>query len=1068
MSSLKIYKASAGSGKTYKLTYEYLRLVVKNPYLYRNILAVTFTNKATDEMKERILKELFFLSSNKKSDHLENLISELKLSEEIIRKNAKQAFNLILHNYSNFSVSTIDSFFQKIFRAFLFELDIKFNFDLLLDNKEVLTEAVKQFLESIEPNTITTNWLIELVNNKIEDGKSYKLEDDLITLGQEIFKEKFSAYQNELFEKIKDKDFLNKFTIKLKKNKNDFISQIKEKASEILIKIKNSGFEEADFIGGTRGLVSYLNKINKFSNNSSFTKTIYTNSFNKYKDLANGDGKWYSGTSKRKTEVENFCETNIKQTLFNLFEYIENNKCDFVSSKLLLNNLYNLGLLSEIAREAKEYTNKNGYFLLAEIPKFLSQIIGNDGASYVYEKTGTRFEHFMLDEFQDTSQLQYQNFLPLIENSLAQGLDNLVVGDVKQSIYRWRNSNWQLLSNKIQEDTKRFLPETITLDENYRSKPNIIAFNNSIFSILPELSANIIENENNKNRILSLYKEHYQNVPKKKYSNNGYVKISFIDKSIFDETIHTEWLTNTVFELWNKGIKDIAILIRNNKKIPEVFSTLFNFKNPDGIHPCKDFRVISGESLILTASSAVNFLVSLIKYSVNSNDEINKAIIINEYHLYLKASTENPETWFSNISHELESFENKEFTNALNLPIYEMVEHFISIFDLYSNKNEIPFILNFLDCVRNFSSKPLANAQYFIEWWDENGKKQLISMNDEKEAVKVLTIHKSKGMQYEAVIIPFPNWEMLPSKMKPLLWCKSTKEPYNELPVFPIVYDKEMQQSYFADDYYEESLLSVVDNLNLFYVATTRAKSILQIACPTGEKTETTYIYNLINDSINSNVEILIDGKTFKLNSLYNSETKTLKIGKIEDIVFDEKQIETKNFISTSTSFNYFNKEILVADNSHGTISDETNNKIKFGILLHEILALINNKEDAERVLQRFCTSENISAEEQKQLTEILNSIFEISIVNEWFKPNNKVYTEIGIIEKNGKVHRPDRVIIKDNNVTVIDYKTGQEDIGKHKNQLTKYMNLIKDMNFKNIEGYLLYTDLMKVEKVDF
>ncbi len=1065
---LKIYKASAGSGKTYKLTYEYLRLIVKNPFLYRNILAVTFTNKATDEMKERILTELFFLSSNKNSNHLENLISELKLNEEIIRKNAKQAFNLILHNYSNFSVSTIDSFFQKIFRAFLFELDIKFNFDLLLDNKEVLTEAVKNFLESIEPNTNTTNWLIELINNKIEDGKSYKLEDDLITLGQEIFKETFSAYQNELFEKTNDKEFLIKFTEQLKKTMSNFINFINEKANDILTKIKNSGFEEEEFIGGTRGLISYFNKLYQFSNNSSFIKTIYTTSFNKYKIIANDDGKWHSSKTKRGAEIDFFCINNIKQILLKLFEYIENNKCEFVSSKLLFKNLYNLGLLSEIAREAKEYTNKNGYFLLSEIPTFLSKIIGNDGASYVYEKTGTRFEHYMLDEFQDTSQLQYQNFLPLIENSLAQGFDNLVVGDVKQSIYRWRNSNWQLLSNKIQENTKRFLPETITLGENYRSKPNIIAFNNSIFSILPELSANIIENENNKNRILTLYKEHYQNTPKKQFNNNGYVKISFIDKKVFDEKIYNEWLANTVFELWNKGIKDIAILIRNNKKIPEVFSTLFNFKNTDGIHPCKDFRVISGESLVLTASSAVNFLVSLVKYSVNSNDEINKALLVNEYHQYLKGNKENPEIWFSNIIHEIDSFKNKAFTNALNLPIYEMVEHFINIFDLYSNKDEIPFILNFLDCIRNFSSKPLSNAQNFIEWWDENSGKQLISMNDEKEAVKVLTIHKSKGMQYEAVIIPFPNWEMLPSKMKPLLWCKSTNEPFNQLPIFPIVYDKEMQYSYFADDFYEESFLSVVDNLNLLYVATTRAKSILQIACPKGEKTETTYIYNLINEGINSNIDIIINGTTSKLKLLNNSETNTLEIGKIEDIKCDEKQTETTNFISTSTSFNYFNKEILVADNSHGTISKETNNKIKFGILIHEILALIKNKNDITKVLEQYCILEKISIDEQKQLAELLHSIFEIPIVNNWFEPKNKVLTEIGIIEKNGKVHRPDRVIINENNVIVIDYKTGQEEIEKHKNQLTRYMNLIKEMNYKNIEGYLLYTDLLKIEKVVF
>ncbi|NCO54276.1 MAG: UvrD-helicase domain-containing protein [Bacteroidetes bacterium] len=1065
MSPLKIYKASAGSGKTYKLTYEYLSIVVKNPYLYRSILAVTFTNKATDEMKERILTELFLLSSNKESVHLKSLMSELKISEDVVRNNAQKTFNLILHNYSNFSVSTIDSFFQKMFRAFLFELDIKFNFDLLIDNKEVLSESVRQFIDSLELEQPTTNWLIKLITNKIENEKSYNTEEDLIKLSEEIFKEKFIVEQDELFKKTNDKEFLNSFTGKLLKIRNSFIYFIKEKANKTLSKINNSGFSIDDFVGGSKGLVPFLNKLSDIKNDVKFVDTIYTTSFFKYKNIANSEGKWFSSSTKRKSEVETFCETNIKQLLIDLFAHIEKNKFDFITSKLILQNLYNLGLLSEIARETKEYTNKNGYFLLSEIPKFLSQIIGNDGASFVYEKTGTHFKHFMLDEFQDTSQLQYNNFLPLIVNSLAQGFDNLVVGDVKQSIYRWRNSSWKLLSNNIHNDTKMFNPLEITLDENYRSKPNIIDFNNALYSLLPKISSNLIEDENGKIRICELYKGHHQNIPKKKFVHNGYVKISFIDKIEFNETVLSEWLTNTVFEMWNKGIKDIAILIRNNKDIPKVFSTLFNFKNAEGEHPCIDFRIISGESLLLTASGVINFLISLIKYTVNPADEINKALLLNEYNMYLTNNTENQDTWFNNISENMKIITSQEFTEAINLPLYEMVEHFINIFNLNSKEEEIPFILNFLDCIRNFSSKPLSSQRDFIEWWNENSYKKNVSMNDEKEAVKVVTIHKSKGMQYEAVVIPYPSWGMLPLKEN-IIWCNCKKEPFNELPVFPIIYNKDMQYSFFAQDYFEESLLSIVDNINLLYVATTRAKSILQIACPTGERTKTTYIYNLINDSIFNPPEIKSDKKIINLNSFYNSDNKVLEIGKLNDVVIEDSSTQSKINIATPKIFNSFNKDILISDNTFGTISKETNNKIKYGTLLHTLLSLIKNKDEAENTLQRFCNTEKISLEEQKQLSEIINNILNIPNVIDWFKPDNIVITERGIIEKSGKIYRPDRVIINNNKVIVIDYKTGQYEIQKHKEQITKYINLLKEMNYNNIEGWLLYTDLMKCEKV--
>ncbi|MBI5540242.1 MAG: UvrD-helicase domain-containing protein [Bacteroidia bacterium] len=1067
--NLKIYKASAGSGKTFMLAREYLRLVISNPLIYRNILAVTFTNKATDEMKERILEELYLLSSDKKSDHLCFLISECKLTEENVRKNAKRAFNLILHDYSNFSVSTIDSFFQKIFRAFLYELDIKFNFDLLLNDNEVLDEAVKQMVESLEPNQPVTDWLMQLIDNKIEDGKSYRIESDLAKSGKEIFRERFSEYQNELFSKITDKTFLNKYRADLKAIKSEYISKIKQIAQKAVSEIEKNGFDVSDFNLGSRGFANYIYKLSKITEDTKF-ENIQTASAEKYFVIINGDGKWYSGSTKRKDEVESFCETTLKHLLAEVLNYVDNNKQSFNSANLILKNLYNLGLLSEIASEAKSYTTKNGYFLLAEIPKFLSDIIGNDGASFVYEKSGNRFSHYMIDEFQDTSQMQYKNFLPLIENSLAQGYDNLIVGDVKQSIYRWRNSDWQLLSQSLQNDLKQFNPELITLGENYRSKPNIIAFNNSLYSVLPKLAASAIDEENEKLRIENLYTDHLQATPAKDFANDGFVKVSFFEKDIFYDKVYGEWLPQTVFNLWNRGVKDIAVLVRENRSIPEVFSTLFNFKNEVGVHPCSDFRIVSGESLSLTASGVVNFLVSLIRYTVNSNDRINIGLLLNEYNVYLKHNAENPETWFGNGIKEIENLipelKNPEFVKAVNLSFYEMVEQFISIFNLYSIVEEIPFILNFLDCVRDFSKKPLASIDKFIEWWSENGDKQLVSMSDEKEVVKIVSIHKSKGMQYEAVVIPFPDWAMLPSKHPPVLWCKCSKEPYNGLPVIPVQFNKDMQHSLFAAEYYEEVIRSVIDNANLLYVATTRAKTILEIACPVNKKEGQIDINKLILDSLNSDTDCNIKGKANKFNSFLNKETQIFEIGNLDDIKPVAAEAAKKQAIATSGNYSVFNTEILVADNSFGTMNAEVDEKIKYGILLHEILAQIKYKDEALKVLSRFCTKEKITKQEQKQLGIMLTELFKIPEAGEWFDEKNEVMTEIGIVVKGKGIQRPDRVVQRDNKIIVIDYKTGKEDTQKHKSQVNRYVNLIKEMNYTNVEGWLLYTDLIKVEKV--
>ena len=571
-------------------------------------------------------------------------------------------------------------------------------------------------------------------------------------------------------------------------------------------------------------------------------------------------------------------------------------------------------------------------------------------------------------------------------------------------------------------------------------------------------------------RILNLYKDHIQAIPTKTFSNDGYVKIDFFDKEIFYDKVKNEWLPETVFNLWNKGIKDIAVLVRENKSIPEVFSTLFNSKKEDGDHPCKDFRIVSGESLSLTASGSVNFLVSLIKYSVNSNDKINIGLLVNEYNVYLKKSNENPETWFNN---SIENIENvipelfkPEFVNALSLSFYEMVEQFISIFDLYSIVEEIPFLLNFLDCVRDFAKKTISSIDKFIEWWSENGKKQLVSMSDEKDVVKIVSIHKSKGMQYEAVVIPFPDWPMLPSKHPPVLWCKCNLEPYNLLPVIPVVFNKDMQNSHFVADYNEEVTRSVVDNANLLYVATTRAKTILEIACPINSKANQTEINQLIYDSLNSDTEIKINDEVCAINSFLNKEKQVFEIGNIVETTVPASEISKKQSIQTSGKYSTFNTEILIADNSFGIMKPEADDKIKYGILLHEILALIKNKDEYLKVLNQFCVKEKISIEEHEKLSKILIKLFNIQEVGEWFDPKNEVFTEIGIVVKNQSLKRPDRVIFSYNKVLVIDYKTGKEDIQKHKKQVTNYVNLIKEMNYANVEGWLLYTDLMKVEKV--
>ena len=1069
MPSLKIYKASAGSGKTFTLAREYLFYLVKNPLVYKNILAVTFTNKATAEMKERILTELFLLSYGKESDHLEYLVSKTGMDEKVVRENAGLAFNGILHDFSNFSVSTIDSFFQKIFRSFLYELGIKFNFDLLLNDSEVLEEAVKQFLENLQPEEPSTEWLLQFIQERMEEGKSYRIEDELVKSGKEIFKEQFVEFQQELFEKITDKTFLNSYKDSLKSIIEKVILDLRKIGIGMMEEIVQSGLDINDFSNKASGVAGYIYKLSIVSSDnitSVFEPGVRT--LNASTDPQN----WTTKNSTRRNEIIALVENSLLAKLNEVLAMIKIQKAQVYTARLILKNLFNLGLLAEISKEAKKYTFQNGYFLLAEIPRFLAEVIGTDGAPFVYEKAGTRYTHYMIDEFQDTSQMQYANFKPLVENSLSQGYGNLVVGDVKQSIYRWRNSDWQLLESQLRNDFAMFSPKEINLEENYRSKPNVISFNNALYSIIPEMSTGILENDqNSKERIIKLYSESIQKQPRQNYSDKGYVGVQFYSSDDYKDEVADSWMPSTVLFWWKRGLRDIAVLVRENRDIPIVFNSISRYikKELEGIP--SDFRVISGESLSLTASGAVNFLVSLLRYSINPDDMVNQGVLLHEYQFYLSNNEQNPDAWFnskdSDIKNKIPELSDQTFTDALTLPFYEMIEHFISVFKLAELKNEMPFLLNFMDCVRDFSLKPLSNIKTFLDWWAENGARQMVSMNDEVEAVKIVSIHKSKGMQYDAVIIPFPDWSMTPSKHPPLLWCKAKSEPFNRLPVIPVIFHKEMNSSHFNNEYNEELLRSVIDNLNLLYVATTRAKSVLEMTCLVNDKAKLSQINDLIQMSLFSEAEISISEKGVKLCECIDKDKNLFSVGIKEEVKVDKSGKDHMG-VDQATKFesNLFNPKILVADNSYGIMSSEQNDRIKYGILLHEILSFIKNADEVDSVLERFFVKEKFTLIETKKIRNLIAEILNLPEVKPWFKKGNQVFNERSIVSNENEVRRPDRVVFVNDKAIVVDYKTGLQKVDEHRIQIKNYVELIREMGTPEVEGWLLYTDSLKTEKV--
>ncbi|HSH51751.1 MAG TPA: UvrD-helicase domain-containing protein, partial [Bacteroidales bacterium] len=637
MSKLTIYKASAGSGKTFRLTAEYLKILFSNQWNYKRILAVTFTNKATAEMKGRIISELYKLAKKEPSAYLKIIQNDLGLPEETIQEKAKQSLSLLLHDYSKFSVSTIDKFFQKIIRSFTHETGIQPGYSIELNQSEILSLVVDKLLMDIGDNTDLRELTSSLADNKINQGKKWDFKGDILKLAHEIFKEEFMAFDIQLINKFGDKQFVKDYIAQLQNIIAQFENHLKKLAKEALAHIEKNGLATEDFKFGKSSVPNYLNKIidqNKFELKPRTLKG--TENYN----------EWITNSSPKKEVLENILDNGLFKLFNEMVSFHQNNQEEYYTAIEIRKFIHTLGILTDISTKLHRYCEGQNIFLISDASKLLHNIIDNNDAPFIYEKAGSIYRFFMIDEFQDTSKIQWQNFKPLIGNSLAQGNANLVVGDVKQSIYRWRNSDWEILSDKIEQDFKHYQPNVIPLNTNWRSKKNIIDFNNSVFyyssKVLQQQFNHEFEQASSsknpyRNKITEAYHDVIQHTPGKN-KDGGYIYHAFIDKKekgLKEDEIISQ-VINKIELLQDKGyaLKDIAVLVRKKDEGQKIANALIDYKNNHTSKYRYDF--ISNDSLFIANASVTRFILAVLEYLLNDKDAINRAFLDYEFHQYLK------------------------------------------------------------------------------------------------------------------------------------------------------------------------------------------------------------------------------------------------------------------------------------------------------------------------------------------------------------------------------------------------------------------------------------------------
>ena len=1044
---LTIYRASAGAGKTHKLTGEYLMLLFSQPGAYRRILAVTFTNKATDEMKTRIVQELYHLASGRASDYIQLLSSAYSLTERQVREQARKILVAILHDYSAFNISTIDRFFQQTMRAFTREIGLQGGYGIEMDQELVLTEAIDNLLADLEKpeSKDLLGWLLRFAENKIEDGGGWSLRQDIMSLSREVFKESYKAFSEEVGKDIADKQALDAYKNELYAIIRSVEAEAKRLGEEGVALLKQFALQPSDFKGGSRSPFFYFEKLAKGEMKEP------TATFQALPD--NPDAYTTKTTPPGLRQIIgcvyeeglNACVKNIVSLFANLTAYN--------TAREIVRYYYTLGILTDISRQIAFYREEKNVMLIADTTELLNKVISGSDAPFIYEKTGTHVDHYMIDEFQDTSGMQWNNFRPLVEESLANGRANLIVGDVKQSIYRFRNSDWKLLDEQVRRDFE---------DEQVRSCRHIVEFNNAFFTAAPAILQDLY-NEALKNsslseeertafsaRIMAAYDDSSQRVPPPFQKKDGHVRIDFLsgdeDKDWKQEAM--ERLPATLERLQDSGyaLKDIAILVRTNQEGALVADTLLAYKEE---HPSDryNYDIISDDALFVGSSPAVRFLIAVLRYLRNPEDRTNRKLAMYAYQVLTGkfGESEADESVFQNLQ------------SISRQSLYEVTEGLFRNFSAYFPETEQVFVQAFLDMVSEYAQKESADLNRFLRWWDETGYRKTIATPDGQNAIRILTVHKSKGLGFKVVIIPFGDWEIDHKPTKPvILWCHPEKKPFDRLHLVPVRYGQILSSTIFAKDYFKERLHAFIDNLNTLYVAFTRSKEELIVFSPRPRKINKEGKVEKITsiaDLLWAGVETDIEDDTFERGEWWHPAS-----GRTAEDTLEE--IPMSRLYSVSPD-----DRLQLRLHGKGFFFD--NARRKHGTLMHEVLSRIRTPKDIPASVESYRLAGVINREEAAELISRLEELLQAEEVKAWYDGSARVLNEVDILFGKGLSKRPDRVIIKGGKVIVVDYKFGERQDKRHPNQVRNYLQLIRKMGFERVDGYLWYVELGKIEAVN-
>lgn len=1069
---ITVYSASAGSGKTYTLTREYLRLALDKDYRFawRHILAVTFTNKATAEMKQRILKELRVISSDVNLQHsMSKELSELlQIPGDLLRNRASAVLSQILHDYSGFSISTIDAFFQKIVRNFTREAGLQSGFRLELDLNGVLEAVVQQVLGHLgTPGyEMLDEWVIAMAEENVEHGEKWDFRSEMMNLGKQLFRETLMRKEDEL-------NRLNAGDQTFVSHRNQLFRNIELKEqvlsgipASILQRLKDLNIEYTDLAYGNSGIGGYLNKA---------SQRIFAEPGSRVEAALYDAEKWFSKTYSRRKEIIPIVETELLSELQSYLDTLSRELPLLRTAKEIRKNLNILGLVSFIREELRVYRKEENLLLIPDTTLLLFKIVRENDASFIFEKAGNYYSHFLLDEFQDTSRTQWENFRPLIMNSLATGKENLLVGDVKQSIYRWRDGDWKLLYGGYRSHLYDSQIREQRLLFNYRSLPGIIQTNNRIFSLLPEIATQelqadlpdaLAEKAVWMKEIRGLFQETEQAIPEhKKSAPEGYLAFYCFESEAKEEgeadnEVITDWKLKALHQMYAdiemlraQGFRysDIAILTRKKTDGTEMLQFL---QNPgSGRSPVP---VTSSEALQVGACVSVKMIIQALRLLLQESHAPAMASL--SLHLHFQEQTddwisERNQNPFAGVPEALVMPEDR--ARLRRLPLFDLMHALIRLLKLNSHvwQHETAFLNAFLDGVLEYMKEESTDIERFLAWWDTKGYQRDVRMPEDQDAIRILTIHKSKGLEFPAVLIPYCEWDVQPSGFnRPWLWCDTQLDGVTDLPLAPVRFGKSLTETLLRSAYYDEYRLNYADQLNLLYVAFTRAEQVLICHMPVSRLKDGSLKKGKVSSWLVETLErMCLHGN----NRLYTM-TDGYYFGSPESISKTATTALLASPVLPVHSYNWMERLRVKKISRILPDSGTRNTSLHYGVLMHTLLEKIKYQQDVAPALDVLMFEGAITRDERAVLAHKLEQLMQMPETQSWFDGSWQVRDEASIMDATGELWRPDRVMLKDTAVLIVDFKTGVPR-PEHAQQLHKYAHLLTEMGYANPGAYLVY-----------